>query len=155
MSDMIGPDGRPPVFDGAAWVSQDRRYWWNGAAWLRIKRRGFRPPIAMTLIVVAFLGGVWYLLHDVFPTPPTPYGVTNMKIDSSTLFEFDYRSRTSCKDLTFEYVFLDQQGQPVDRFADEKHNAVLADVTNHFTIYSFASVDSNAVRFVATPTCHA
>jgi hypothetical protein len=154
MSDMIGPDGKPPVFDGAAWVSADGRYWWNGTDWQPHRKRGFRPPIALALIIVALLGGVWYLLHDVFPTPPTPYGVSNMKIDSSTEFEFDYRRKTACKDLTFEYVFFDQNGGQVDRIAGETHNTVRADAVTHVTVDSFTPLDSNAVRFTATPTCH-
>ena len=138
---MIGPDGRPPVFDGAAWISADGRYWWNGEGWLRIKRRAFRPPIAVALLVIAVLAIAAFVLLKIPQPSPPPYGVSNMKIDSNTQFEFDYRRSTACKDLTFEYVFFDQSGQQVDRYADEKHNAVLGDVTNHFTIYSFTPLD--------------
>jgi len=151
---MIGPDGRPPVFDGAAWVSSDRRYWWNGAAWQPIKKPGFRPPIAVTLIViVVVVAGVYAALK--LPKPPPPaYGVTNAKIDSSTQFEFDYRRPTPCTDLSFDYVFFDGGGQKVDNFADEKHESMPANRTIHFTIYTLQAIDSHAKRFDATPTCH-
>jgi hypothetical protein len=122
---------------------------------LRIKRRAFRPPIAVALLVIAFVALAGFVVYKIPQPPPPPYGVSNMKIDSSTQFEFDYRRSTACKDLTFEYVFFDQPGQQVDRYADEKHNAVLGDVTNHFTIYSFTPLDPRGVRFDATPTCHA
>ena len=32
--DAVGPDGRPAVFEGGAWHSQDRRFRWTGAAWV-------------------------------------------------------------------------------------------------------------------------
>jgi len=154
MSDMIGPDGKPPVFDGAAWISSDGRYWWNGTDWQLHKKKAFRPPIALFLIIVALVGGAWYLFHNVFPAPATQYGVTNMKIDSSTQFEFDYRRKTTCKDLTFEYVFFDKNGTEVDRIAGETHNMIKGDVDTHVTVNSFTSLDPNATRFTATPTCH-
>jgi hypothetical protein len=154
MSDMIGPDGRPPVFDGAAWVSADGRYWWNGSDWQLNQKKRFRPPIAVTLIVVVVVAGALYLVSRIPQPPPAPYGVTNMKIDSSTEFEFDYRRSTTCKDLTFEYVFFDSKGQEVDRYAGETHNTVKGNDTLHFTINSFTPIASASSRFVATPTCH-
>ena len=89
MSAMVGPDGKPPTFDGAAWVSQDGRYFWNGAAWQPIKRRGFQLPIALPLIIVAVLVGAWFVLQHLPQPSPIKYGVTNARIDSSTEFEFD------------------------------------------------------------------
>jgi len=154
MAEMIGPDGRQPVFDGAAWVSQDGRYWWNGAGWQLNQKRRFRPPIAVTLIVVAFLALAGFVISKIPQPPPDPYGVSNAKIDSSTQFEFDYRRPTACKDLTFDYLFYDAGSHQVDEFADEKHSQVSADRTVHFTIYTFTGIASNAVRFVATPTCN-
>ena len=154
MSEMIGPDGRPPVFNGAAWVSQDGRYWWNGSDWQLNQKKVFRPPIAVTLIVVAFLAIAGFVISKIPQAPPEPYGVTNMKIDSTTQFEFDYRRKTTCKDLTFEYVFFDNNGTEVDRIAGETHNTVHGDVTTHVTVNSFTSFNSSAVRFTATPTCH-
>jgi phage terminase large subunit-like protein len=154
MSEMIGPDGRPPVFNGAAWVSEDGRYWWNGSDWQLNQKKVFRPPIAVTLIVVAFLAVAGFVISKIPQAAPEPYGVTNMKIDSSTQVEFDYRRSTKCQDLTFNYVFFDKSGQPVDNFVGETHNTVRGDATIHFTINSFTPIASNAVRFVATPTCH-
>jgi hypothetical protein len=154
MSEMIAPDGRAPIFDGASWVSQDGRYWWNGAAWQLIKKPGFRPPIAVAVIVLALLAGAWYVFPKIIPrVAPPAYGVTNTTIDSSTHFEFDYRRSTACNDLTFGYLFFDNGGHQVDKLADEKHSQVLGNKTYHFHIYSFVAIDSRAVRFDAMPTC--
>ena len=151
---MVGPDGKPPTFDGAAWISQDGRYFWNGAAWQPIKRRGFRLPIALPLIIVVVLAGAWYLLHQIPQPPPPKYGVTNARIDSSTEFEFDYRRATTCNDLTFDYPFFDKKGHQVDTFSDEKHSQVFGGRTDHFDVFTFVAINPQAVRFDAIPTCH-
>ena len=156
MDAMIGPDGHPPTFNGAAWVSHDGRYWWNGAVWQPIKRRGFRPPIAVTVIVLVVLAGAWFVLKSIPPPAPPALGVTNGSIVSSTEFTFDYRRSKTCNDLTFNYLFFEGGGKQVDKFADEKHNRVLGDKTYHFHIYAFGvTIDSHAVRFDAIPTCNA
>jgi hypothetical protein len=156
MDALVGPDGKPPNFDGAVWVSQDRRYWWNGTAWERVKGRGFHPPIAVFVIVVVILAGAWFVLQHLPKAAPEPYGVTNAKIDSNTQFEFDYRSATACKDTTFLYRFYDQAGNKVDERPGEQHTAVDANKTYHVTVNSFGSViNAKAVRFEALPTCHA
>lgn len=154
MSEMIGPDGRPPVFDGAAWISEDGRYWWNGFNWQLIQKRRFRPPIAVTLIVVAVLVIAGFVISKIPQPPPPPYGVTDAKIDSSTQFEFDYRRSSTCRNLTFDYRFYDAGSREVDEFADEKQSNVQGDRTLHFTIYTFSPIAANAVRFDAAPTCH-
>ena len=155
MAAMIGPDGKPPTFNGAAWLSKDGRYWWNGTTWQPMKRRGFQPPIAMTLIVLVVVAGVWYLMTHVPKSAPEPYGVTNARIDSSTEIEFDYRRSTTCNDLTFNYTFFDHSGHQVDIFAGEEHHKVPPDTTEHYDVIGYTSIDSHAVRFDAVPTCHA
>jgi hypothetical protein len=63
METQPGPDGRPAVFEGGAWVSQDRRFWWDGAAWLPLKRAGSGIPlvkIVMGLLLLALVGYVAY-----------------------------------------------------------------------------------------------
>jgi len=154
MSGMMGPDGKPATFDGTAWVSEDGRYWRNGAAWQPFKRRGFQPPIAVTAIVLLVLAGAWFVLHNLPKAPPEKYGVTNAKIDSSTEFEFDYRRSATCDDLTFDYLFYDKSGHQVDHFQGEKHNKVVANETVHFDVIGFEAIDARAVRFDAIPTCH-
>lgn len=155
MSAMVGPDGQPPTFDGAAWVSQDGRYWWNGAAWQPIKRKGFQPPYAVIVIVVVVLAGAWFVLQHL-PQPAQPQnGVSNAKIDSPTQFEFDYRRSTSCNDLTFAYTFYDGGGHVVGRYPDQLHNKMIGGRTYHVTVdASGVSIDSHAVRFDAVATCH-
>jgi len=65
MDTQLGPDGRPAVFEGDAWVSQDRRFWWNGAAWLPLKRAGAAIPlvnIGIVLLILAIIGYVAYTM---------------------------------------------------------------------------------------------
>jgi len=95
------------------------------------------------------------LSHVQSKTPPEPYGVTNARIDSSTEFEFDYRRSTSCKDLTFDYTFLDKTARQVDKYTDEQHSQVDANSTRHFDVFTFTAINAKAVRFKAVPTCHA
>ncbi len=156
MAVELGPDGRPPRFDGAAWVSQDGKYFWNGAAWQRIKRQRFRPPIAVTVIVVVVVVLAGYVAKSIPQPAPPPYGVTNGKINNSTQFEFDYRRSTTCNNLTFDYMFFDKGGTQVNTFAGQQTNKVLANNNYHFTINLFfgLAIDPKAVRFTANPTCH-
>src|SRR5260370_30278177 len=90
MAAEVGPDGQPPRFDGAAWVSQDGKYFWNGAAWQKIKRPRFRPPIAITVIVVLVVVVAGFVAKSIPQPAPPPYGVTNGKIKNATQFEFVY-----------------------------------------------------------------
>ena len=121
---------------------------------MRVKKPPFKPPIAVTVIVVAIVAGALYVIHLIPPTPPPALGVTNARIDSSTQVEFDYRRTTSCNDLTFDYLFYDQTGQQVDMFTDQKHDPMPGGRTIHFTAYAFQAIDSRAVSFKAIPTCH-
>jgi hypothetical protein len=59
----VGPDGLPAVFDAGAWRSHDRRFWWNGAAWVPTKKSGAGLPlvkIGTIVILVALLGYAVY-----------------------------------------------------------------------------------------------
>jgi hypothetical protein len=155
MSEMVGPDGNAPSFDGAAWISQDGRYWWNGAAWQPIKRRGFRPPIAVAGIVLVIVAGAWFVLKSLPQPPPPQNGVSNTKIDSPTQFEFDYRRATTCNDITFLYTFFDSGGHAVGTYPDQQHNKMIGGRSYHVTVNAFGvSIDPHAVRFDAAPTCH-
>jgi hypothetical protein len=160
MSAEVGPDGRPPRFDGAAWVSQDGRYWWNGAGWQPVaRRRGFRPSGLVLVLAVFIIAAVGYMalnlahrVNEIFAGE----GVSNAKIDSSTEFEFDYLRASTCNDLTFQYDFFDKSSNHVDVFHDTTGGKVDAGVLTHFDIKADASqpIDSRAVRFEAKATCH-
>ncbi len=59
MDAQIRPDGQPPRFDGAAWVSQDGRHFWNGSGWQPVARPSFKPSglfIGLALVVVVLAG---------------------------------------------------------------------------------------------------
>ena len=156
LSEMIGPDGLPPRFTGAAWVSQDGRYWWNGTAWQAIvTKRG--PNFALIGFVIAIIAIIGFVIYA-YPRPivdTTVYGVTNARIDSSTQIEFDYRAQDSCNTLKFVYTFYNAQGIKVDELQDQQSSQVTAGRSYHFTITAFGqSIDASATRFTATPTCH-
>ena len=156
---MVGPDGNPSTFDGAAWVSQDGRYWWNGAAWQPVKVRGsFQPPIALAAVIIAVLAGAWFLFTRVIPpsTPsPVVMGVTNGKIDSSMQIEFDYARSTACGELNFQIVFYDKASRSVGDYVSEYVNGVSAGVEHHYVFRTRDTIPSSATRFVATPACNA
>jgi hypothetical protein len=157
MSAEVGPDGQPPRFDGAAWVSQDGRYWWNGAVWQPVARpRGFRPSVLLIVLAVLIFGAVGYIAFSLLHQPFAGEGVSNAKIDSSTEIEFDYRRGSTCSNLTFQYNFFDGNGKQVDVFHDSTGGRVDGGVLTHFDIKGDASqpIDSRAVRFEADATCH-
>jgi hypothetical protein len=153
---MIGPDGQPPTFNGAAWVSQDGRYWWNGTAWQAATKPRRRPNLVLIGIGIVIVAGVLLAIRTIpGPKDNTPYGVTNAKIDSPTQIEFDYRSQTACNTLTFHYTFYGSAGATVDDRDDQMQSQVSAGKTYHFTITaSDKAIDSRATRFTASPTCH-
>jgi len=154
LSELIGPDGRPPTFDGAAWISQDGKHWWNGVAWQPIvSKRG--PNYALILVVVGIIALIAFVVIA-YPRPiidTRTYGATNATIDSLTQVEFDYRAQDSCSNLTFVYTFYDAQGIKVSEFQDEQARQVTAGQGYHFTI-STPPIDPTATRFTATPICH-
>lgn len=159
MDVITGPDGRPATFDGAAWISADRMYWWNGGAWEPLKRRrGFRPNwfvIGMALLLVAagviFVSKVQY---DAAHPPVVPLGVTNAKIDSPSQVEFDYAQKTACNGLTFKGVFYDKNGKTVQVFDASSVTHVPANQVVHMTFHVTPPLPATAVRFDAIPTCH-
>src|SRR5258708_6500357 len=113
MDAMLGPDGRPSRLDGAAWISADGRFWWNGAAWQPIKRPGLRLPIAIPAIILVVAFAAWFVVTKVLAPPGSSVvvmGVSNAKIDGSSRIELDYARADTCPDLTFEIVFYDQAG---------------------------------------------
>lgn len=63
MDSPIGPDGLPAAFEGGVWVSHDRRYYWNGAAWVASKSPASSPWLVkggIVLMLVALLGYAVY-----------------------------------------------------------------------------------------------
>src|SRR5579859_1421763 len=124
---MIGPDGLPPRFTGAAWVSQDGRYWWNGTAWQAIvTKRG--PNLALIGFVIVIVAVIAFVVYA-YPRPivdTVQYGVTNATIDSPRQIEFDYRAHDSCNTLKFDYTFYNVQGIKVDEFQDQESSQVTA-----------------------------
>jgi hypothetical protein len=157
VSFQVGPDGKPPRFDGAAWVSEDGKYFWNSAAWQPIKQPRTRISGLVVALAVLIVAGVAFILYSVFsPKPFEGDGVSNAKIDSTTEIEFDYRRSTTCNNLTFEYRFYDRANNQVDIFHDVKGDTVAGGITQHFDIKTDPSqpIDSRATRFVADATCN-
>ena len=156
MSELIDPGGHHPRFDGAAWVSQDGRYWWNGSAWQPIVRPR-QVPWAIIATAVVIIAVVAFVVHA-FPRQiidTTQYGATNTQIDSSTVIEFDYRAHDSCNNLLFIYTFFDAQGIKVTEFQDVQSRQVTAGSSYHFTVSTGGQpIDASATRFTATPACH-
>jgi len=156
LSEQIDPSGQRPTFDGAAWVSQDGRFWWNGSAWQPIVRRPQRtwPLVAVGVVVVAAIAVVivHFSPHPIIDT--TQYGASNYTIDTPNQIEFDYSAQDGCSNLTFVYTFYDAQGIKVQEFPDSFGRAVNAGQAYHFTIATSQPIDPSATRFTATPTCN-
>lgn len=68
MDTPIGPDGLPAVFEGGAWVSHDRRFWWNGAAWFPLKKAGAGSPLVNLGIGLLFLAIIGYVAYTTLAT---------------------------------------------------------------------------------------
>jgi hypothetical protein len=119
-------------------------------------RRRRSPAWILILVAVVVVAGVAFVIHGLpGPTDNTPYGVSNPKIDSSTQIEFDYRAKTSCNSLVFDYKFFNASGSQVDEFQDESQSQVTAGKSYHFTITaSGQQIDSSSKTFTADPTCH-
>jgi hypothetical protein len=158
MDAQVGPDGQPPRFDGAAWVSQDGRYFWNGAAWQPIAKPRTRISGLVVVLAIVIVAGIGFIAFKFLtPKPFEGDGVSNAKIDSKTEIEFDYRRSATCSNLTFEYRFFDSASKQVDIFHDLKGGQVDGGVNTHFDIKTNPAepIDSRAVRFVAAATCNA
>lgn len=157
MDAMLGPDGRPPRFDGAAWVSADGRYWWNGAAWQPIKKPGLGIPIALPAIILILVVAAWFVVTKVLPPPGSTavqLGVTNARIVNSGQIELDYARKDTCADLTFEFVFYDKSGQTVGDYVSDAHHFVTGGSEHHYVLYTYQPIPASAIRFDATATCH-
>ena len=69
MATGLGPDGLPAVFEGGAWVSQDRRYYWNGVNWIPIQAPSTAGPLlARVGVFVLFLSVIGYAVYSVIST---------------------------------------------------------------------------------------
>jgi len=154
LSELIDPSGHRPSFDGAAWVSQDGKFWWNGSAWQPIVQPRRMPwgPIGFVAAILAVAALVVHFYpRQIIDT--TQYGATNMRIDGPTLIEFDYRAQGSCNNLTFIYTFYDAQGIKVGEVVDSLSRQVNDGQSYHFTIGLSDPIESSATRFTATPNC--
>jgi hypothetical protein len=64
MDAPVGPDGLPAVFDGGAWRSHDRLFWWDGATWVPAKKKStaglWLIKIGTSVVLVALLGYAVY-----------------------------------------------------------------------------------------------
>lgn len=158
MDAMLGPDGRPSRFDGAAWVSADGRYWWNGAAWQPVRKSGgFRLPIALPAIILVLAVAAWFVVTRVLPPPgktAVQLGVTNPKIDDRGRVELDYARADICADLTFELIFYDKAGHPVADYVSDSYHNVTGSTEHHYVLYTYQAIPATAVRFDAVATCH-
>jgi hypothetical protein len=156
MDEIVGPDGRPAHFNGAAWISSDGAYWWNGATWQRyVVRRQFRINGFVVVMLLLCAGVASYLVYQyTHQPPPVAQGVFNTRIVSSTEIQFDYQRATSCRDVTFEYLFFDKKdGRVQDLFGDGHHDVAAMQV-NHVDVTLVTALPSSAVRFVVVDTCH-
>ena len=157
MDFQVGPDGQPPRFDGAVWVSQDGKHFWNGGGWQPIKKPRTRISGLVIALAVLIVAGVAFIVYAVLsPKPFEGEGVSNARIDSTTEIEFDYRRSTTCSKLQFEYRFFDGGSNEVDTFHDITGSVVSGGVTHHFDIRTDPSqpIDPRATRFVADATCN-
>ena len=69
MDDLVlGPDGKPAMFEGGVWVSADRRYRWNGAVWMPVSNSGVSPWLMRVGIWVLFAALVGYVVFTLFTT---------------------------------------------------------------------------------------
>lgn len=155
LSEQVDPSGRRPTWDGAAWVSQDGKYWWNGTVWQPIVRQR-RVPWGVIGFVVVILAVGAFVVHQ-FPRQiidTNHYGASNATIDGPTQIEFDYLAQDSCNSLTFIYDFYNAQGIKVGELPDTLARQVTAGQSYHFTVDLTDPIDASATRFTATPNCN-
>jgi hypothetical protein len=157
VDEIMGPDGRPAHFNGAAWISSDGAYWWNGANWQRfVVRRRFRINGFVVVMLLLCAGVASYLIYQYTHQPPAvAQGVYNTNIVSSTEIQYDYQRATSCTDVTFEYLFFDKGGVKVEDFLGDGHHNVQAMQVYHVHVTLTTALPSSAVRFTAVAACHA
>ena len=159
MDAMVAPDGRPATFDGSAWVSQDGKYWWNGAAWQPIRRKQgpnlFVIGVGLVIIVAVALVVTGVIRPGTTkPAPPT-MGVSNSKIDSSSRIEFDYARPNDCKRLNFQIVFYDKAGHSLGTYESDFKSNVTGGESHHYVFYTTDAIPPSAVRFTAADVCSA
>ena len=156
---LVDPNGRPPHFDGVAWVSEDGGYWWNGTAWQPLVRRRETPwgVVVGVVVIIVAAALVIYTQRSHLTIDTSAYGATNARIDGPGAIEFDYRAQDACNNLTFIYTFYNQQGIKVSEFEDQQPRSVAASQTYHFVITiggNGQGFDPSATRFTVTPNCH-
>ena len=159
MDAMVAPDGRPATFDGSAWVSQDGKYWWNGAASQPIRRKQgpnlFVIGVGLVIIVAVALVVTGVIRPGTTkPAPPT-MGVSNSKIDSSSRIEFDYARPSDCKRLNFQIVFYDKAGHSLGTYESDFKSNVIGGESHHYVFYTIDAIPASAVRFTAADVCSA
>jgi len=154
---ILGPDGRPASFDGAVWVSQDGRYWWNGATWQPVvRRRRFRVNgfvVFMGLVCLGILVFIGHGVYDAVTSGPAP-GVSNARIDNLYQIEFDYARAAPCHSVTFTYLFYGSNGKKLSTYDDATRADVPAHRVFHVTVSLNAPLDPSANRFDALDACH-
>ena len=157
---MVGPDGQPSRFDGAAWVSSDGRFWWNGAAWQPARRAGFRPNyFVLGMAVVLVAAGIFIVQRIQYNTAHpdvVQLGITHGRIDSPTQIEFDYARDTTCANVSFTFHFFDKNGYQVGGdLVSESTSYVPANKTIHFTeTIRTGEIPSTAVSFTGIAHCN-
>ena len=68
MATGIGPDGRPAVFEGGAWLSHDRHFRWNGVDWVPVKSAQTAPWLMQIGVGLIFLALIAYLVYTTVTT---------------------------------------------------------------------------------------
>jgi hypothetical protein len=68
MDTQVGPDGRPAVFDGGTWLSQDRHYQWDGSAWVPAHRSAQGLSLAHVGFAVVFVAVIGYSVYTMVST---------------------------------------------------------------------------------------
>ena len=157
MNAMVAPDGKPAQFNGQTWVSEDGKFWWNGAAWQPVSRKR-RPNFFVIGMGAVILIAVGLALTGVIKpgqppqAPKVVLGVSNMKIDSPTQIEFDYARSTRCDQVTFNISFYDKAGRVLDKYIGAA-NFVSAGVMRHYVFTTDHAIPASAVRFTVNATC--
>src|SRR6266545_4565047 len=68
MDTEVGPDGLPAVFDGGTWFSQDRRYQWDGTAWVKSSRSPEGLSLTHVCFAVVFVAVIGYAVYTMVST---------------------------------------------------------------------------------------
>ncbi len=68
MDTEVGPDGLPAVFDGGSWFSQNRRYQWDGTAWVKSSRSPEGLSLTHVGFAVVFVAVIGYAVYTMVST---------------------------------------------------------------------------------------